>query len=432
MPTALQNGSPIQHLADWLAFKNSEPSTASKIQYHLCGRVALLGISLVSLAEAAGRAVLGSIAFLGFVMTLGLWREAKNFSIDQMEKGSQSKSIAFKCLRGVISPKEWVHRPARAYPVEPEGPLTPEMRSWRVRQGAGLIVGKLQGQFERAQQQAAQEPNKEFRYLPAPENFGGEAHTEKVAGYEVGVCHFIGRRPTMEDEHLATSFDLHVGGKVYPVQLFGIFDGHGGHEASLYVRENLKRELHETLNEFCLNGLTEEAIWNGLKITFVRLNEGFKDGPSGSTATVAMILDGKLWTANVGDARTILDNGIQLSEDAKPADPYYQKGIENRGGQVFFNRINWRLAVARAIGDRDVEGVSARPKITVYPLAKIPKGSHLILACDGIYDVSSTRQVAAAVRAHNKLTAEELAKNMVHSASEALSKDNLSVLVVKF
>ncbi len=297
--------------------------------------------------------------------------------------------------------------------------------------GTEQIASKLQNQFKRVQHQAAQELDKAFRYLSAPTDFQGYAHTERVPSYEVGVCHFIGRRPTMEDEHLTTSFDLKVADKVYPIQLFGIFDGHGGGTASLYVKQNLECKLHETLNEFCSEGLTDEAIWNALKITFVKLNKEFNEPHSGTTATVAMILDGKLWTANVGDSRTIVDDGTQLSEDAKPTDPYYQKGIENRGGRVFDDRVNGILAVARAIGDHNVGAISARPKITVYPVSKIPKGGHLILACDGIYDVSSTRQVAAAVRAHRDQPVAELARNIVYSAGHADSEDNLSVLVVK-
>ncbi|MBS0626798.1 MAG: protein serine/threonine phosphatase 2C family protein, partial [Verrucomicrobia bacterium] len=165
---------------------------------------------------------------------------------------------------------------------------------------------------------------------------------------------------------------------------------------------------------------------------FVKLHEEFKEGRSGTTATVAMILDGKVWIANVGDSRTILDNGIQLSEDAKPTDPRYQKGIENRGDKVFLGRINGCLAVARAIGDHDVGTINPRPKITVYPLSKVLKGGHLILACDGVYNVSSTRQVAAAVWNHKNLSVKELAKNIVYSAYIAGSEDNLSVLLVKF
>jgi len=83
------------------------------------------------------------------------------------------------------------------------------------------------------------------------------------------------------------------------------------------------------------------------------------------------------------------------------------------------------------VGDHNVGAISARPKITVYPLSMIPRGSHLILTCDGIYDVSSTRQVAAAVRIHNNQSAVELAKNIVYSAYQANSGDNLSALIVK-
>lgn len=306
-----------------------------------------------------------------------------------------------------------------------------DMRSYQIIQGTGQIADKLQNQFDRAQKQAALEPDKSFQYISSPADFRGKAETEKVAGYEAGVCHFIGKRSTMEDQHLTCSFDLIAGGKAYPIQLFGVFDGHGGGEAALFVKRNLERKLHETLKEFCQGGLTDEAIWNGLKITCVGLKDEFGMRESGTTATFAMILDGKLWTANVGDSRTILDNGIQLSEDAKPSDPHYRQGIENRGGIVFFNRVNGNLAVARSIGDYYVGAVSARPKITVYPLSLLPKGSHLILACDGIYDVSSTRQIAAAVREHANLSAAQLAQNIVYSAYEAKSGDNLSALIVK-
>ena len=300
----------------------------------------------------------------------------------------------------------------------------------RVRVGAELIADKLDRQFARTQKQAEEEVDGPFQFLAAPRDFPGEAHTEKVGGYDVGVCHFIGRRPSMEDEHLATTFNLNVMGKVYPVQLFGVFDGHGGREAAIHVRENLEQVFQQTLEEFCSKGLTDEAIWNALKIACVKLKIGFDQRHAGTTATIAMILDGKLWSANVGDSRTILDNGIQLSEDAKPDDPNYKNGIENRGGQVIGSRVNGILGVARAIGDHSVGAVSSRPKVTVYPMAKIPKGTRLILGCDGIYDVGSTRQVAAGARAHHRQSVAELARNIVYSAYKARSGDNLSATVV--
>lgn len=453
---------PACHLSFHLLLKSIDcKKVHKKIAFHLVGRVAFLGASLISLAEAVGRVAFGSFAAFGYLATLGCWTKAKSFGERQFAIALQAGQVSKMCLIGVFSVRRaisslfstrillrmkelrleeeellfqdkvfWQDRIV----LEPQGELTPEMRSWRVRQGAERIAGKLEKLFSRAQLKAKEEPDKEFRYQKAPKDF--KAHTENVAGYEVGVCHFIGRRPEMEDEHLATSFELEILGKKYPVQLFGVFDGHGGKGAAIYVKENLKERLQETLTHFCTKGLSDEAIWNGLKITFARLKADFKGGISGTTATVAMILDGKLWTANVGDSRTILDNGIQLSEDAKPDDPIYKKGIERRGGRVLVDpqgvpRVNGNLAVARAIGDRHVGAMSGRPKITAYPLSNILEKTHLILACDGVYDVASTKQVAGAVKNNSELSVEELAKNIVYSAYESGSEDNVSTLVVK-
>lgn len=388
----------ISSMVQGYVLQGEDQSIALKNKCYLSEKTTLVGTYLLSLVNRIAKVFMGTVWYL----------------------------VALICLQNEVS-AEPVNLPL----IKLQESLTPKMRSSRIRQGTDLIGSKLQKQYELAQNQATLEPDKAFKYLSAPINFQGQAHAEKVLNHEVGICHFIGRRPTMEDEHLTTFFNLQVKDRNYPVELFGIFDGHGGGKASCYVKENLKRKLHETLNEFCIEGLTDEAIWNALKITFVKLHEEFKESRSGTTATVAMILDGKLWTANVGDSRTILDNGIQLSEDAKPTDPRYQKGIENRGDKVFLGRINGRLAVARAVGDHDVGTINARPKITVYPLSKILKKSHLILTCDGIYDVSSTRQIAASVRTHKDLSAVELAKNLVYSAYKADSEDNLSVLIVK-
>jgi serine/threonine protein phosphatase PrpC len=144
-----------------------------------------------------------------------------------------------------------------------------------------------------------------------------------------------------------------------------------------------------------------------------------------------MLLNGRLWTANVGDSRIILDNGIQLTEDATPNDPNYKKRIIARGGCVLRQRVNGYLGVARAIGDHDVIGVCAEAKIIDFPISELPENSHLILTCDGIYEVASTRQIAKVVQDNKALSALDLAKNIVYSAYHSDSGDNLTALVVK-
>jgi protein phosphatase 1L len=305
------------------------------------------------------------------------------------------------------------------------------------------IHRRLINQMAHAERQMRAEPAKAFRPALAPPNW--ISHEERVGNLAVGVCHAQGRRPTMEDEHLAVQFNLQIGGRNYPVQLFGVFDGHGGPAASRYIRDHLREKLSEALRECNPTGLTEAGIWRALKIAFVRLDRDFGTAhpgvadDQGSTATVAMVLDGKLWTANVGDSRTVLDNAgtpVQLTEDAKPGDARYKKNIEKRGGAVVdvggVPRINRRLAVGRAIGDHALSrAINPRPKITVKPLSEIRAGSHLILCCDGIYDVAKTTDIVANVHVHRFFTASTLARNIVYSAYQSGSTDNLSALVVK-
>ncbi len=305
------------------------------------------------------------------------------------------------------------------------------------------IQSRLSGQMQHAERQMREEPSKGFHYAFAPA--GWNAHEERVGNLAVGVCHAQGRRPSMEDEHLAIETRVCIGGRDYPIQLFGIFDGHGGPEASRFIRDHLQEQLSGALLEFNPNGLSDAGVWRSLKMTFVRLHRNFKDAHphvangQGSTATVSMILDNKLWTANVGDSRTVLDNAgtpIQLSEDAKPSDARYKRNIEKRGGEVIpvgpVHRINGVLAVGRAIGDHRLgHAINPRPKITVKPLSEIQPGSHLILCCDGIYDVARTADIVQNAHAGRALLPGTLAKNIVYSAYLSGSTDNLSALVVK-
>jgi serine/threonine protein phosphatase PrpC len=342
---------------------------------------------------------------------------------------------------------------------------------------------RLKNQMERAQKQMEKEENdpckQKFTFVQE-ENIPGLSdglfEEGKIGGLSYGAFWAQGGRKNMEDTHLAIEFDLAIGPKIhptgasiggrkllgrktYPIKLFGIFDGHRGGKASQYLHDHLQKVLSKTLVEFNPNGLTDAGIFAALKLTFVILDRDFRNAnhpdrktkKHGSTATVAMILDEKLWTANVGDSRTVLDNAgaaIQLSEDAKPNDPYYKRNIEKRGGQVYqaphnvprlvnvpidqeFTKSKGGLSIARAIGGHHLgHALNPRPKITVKPLSEIQAGSHLILCCDGIYDVATTKQIVKNVHDNPSLIPRKHAKNIVYSAYHSGSRDNLSAMVV--
>lgn len=388
---------------------------------------------LFSLAKAVTHFVLSCLARIISFLICHSSRPLTAFVAAQQQK----KEAAWRAFRGISSPsvsvksttKKLAPPPVIALPAQD---LTAEQRENRIREPHD-IPHRLNRERVAAEAQMNTEPEKLFKYKETPTNF---VFTETRQGTGVGVASHIGGRQYFEDRHLAHSFVIRHADRDYPVQAFGVFDGHGGGVAAEFVRDQFVQKFTALLGRF---GLEEAGIWNALKLTFVELNQEFKQAhPNarlGTTACMAILLNNQLWCANVGDSRAVLiHNGraTQLSDDAKPGDPKYQAGIEHRGGRVMDGRINWELAVARAIGDHHVRGVSARPKIMKIPLADVASGGHLILGSDGFWDVTSSRQAARAVRRNPILPGQEekAAQNFVYSAGQVGSTDNTTVMVV--
>lgn len=88
---------------------------------------------------------------------------------------------------------------------------------------------------------------------------------------------------------------------------------------------------------------------------------------NGSTAVITIIVDDKLYVANIGDSEACLVSdydGDLLIQDLttahKASDPEEKKRIENLGGHVFFGRVFGTLAVSRSFGDSKFK----KPKTT--------------------------------------------------------------------
>lgn len=244
-------------------------------------------------------------------------------------------------------------------------------------------LGKNQ-KFALAQQQ--NESPKAFTLIPGdiPESLEFKIHDPKqpknflmerrdlngkevvIGERPVGIASCKGSRETMEDADLATTGSIELKDGSHPFELYGVFDGHGGAEASSFVKKNLARYLLNELEQRNRDGLTDEGIYHALKACCIKLDadyvcpEGMDDG---TTAAIALILDGKIWIANVGDSRTILikdGKPLQASEDAKPHIERYLAKIKKLRGNVSSNRVNGILAVARAIGDKKAKGIFRR------------------------------------------------------------------------
>jgi serine/threonine protein phosphatase PrpC len=244
-----------------------------------------------------------------------------------------------------------------------------------------------------------------------------------------GVDSNIGRRPTMEDAHLA----------VIPFEapnsaLFAIFDGHGGSLVSNYVAQNFEQVLKNT------RGNARERLTQAIETINNDIRNNYMGRREGTCAIIALLEGNKLYVANVGDSRAVLSRNNQalaLSEDQSPNRPDETQRIQRAGGLVINNRVQGNLAVSRAIGDFDLSPfVIATPEIREIDIQ--PNDNFLILSCDGIFERNIISRQNAVDIVRESLQQNQNNPNAAQIASQALvqaaynkgSGDNLSTIVV--
>lgn len=246
----------------------------------------------------------------------------------------------------------------------------------------------------------------------------------------------IGNRPYMEDTY---SYDKKM---PYGFEYYGVFDGHGGNEVSLFLQAHMKDVLKQQIIE-ALN--SNKGTIDVGKIIYDSFKTIVNDIPyktsitTGSTAIVVLRYKSKVWIGNVGDSRAIMNNGlgvIELSKDHKPNEESEYKRITSLGGNVSkvqegdVYRVNGVLAVSRAIGDFALSPyVTWNPEITTFNLGE--HNHYIFLATDGVWDVLTSKQVIDII---NKNIINEnwknIGNNIVSTARSYGSGDNIACMFV--
>ena len=230
---------------------------------------------------------------------------------------------------------------------------------------------------------------------------------------------------------------------------FAVFDGHGqyGDIVSKYCTEHF---LNELLNRKSLKtgkSPTVDSLPPALKKTFVKFDAQLKEASrthtpppqekggdgekisftfSGTTATMALVLDRHIVMVNTGDSRTILcsSGGIRSSTtDHNPGDKVEDKRIIEAGGKIHTtpskNKVildpekYTNLAVSRTLGDYgfkksptlppEQQIVSPMPDVEVIP-RQLSSDEFLLLASDGIFKSMSSSEAVAFVQQRMMVT----------------------------
>jgi len=234
-------------------------------------------------------------------------------------------------------------------------------------------------------------------------------------------------RRTMEDAHIILD-----GFNSEPTTgYFGIYDGHGGRGAVDFVAKT----LHENfLGVYKSHPDKVEENWKTAYAQTDREIAQNKIMYSGTTTVTALIRkkNDERWVhiANVGDARAVLcRNGTaqRLTYEHKGSDEGEAKRIVECGGFIVQNRVNGILAVTRSLGDCAMKDyVIGEPYTTDIKLEATD--THLILACDGLWDVCSDQEALGIVTAERE--AESMSKKLLIHALKNGTTDNVSVMVI--
>lgn len=314
--------------------------------------------------------------------------------------------------------------------------------------------------------------------------------------FDYGISEEMGHRSTMEDSCAIVQHLNMIPLSNYflaPQSYFGVYDGHGGSQASIFLSQTLHVAVADALTEAApdilqvieeagavvppvddagaappakeaLDAIVIKAAKEAFKKTDAEFIAQSDHSQSGSTATTVLILGRRLYCFNVGDSRTVLSRNfraVPLSNDHKPNREDESKRIRDAGGFVINNRVMGELAVSRAFGDVEFkkgiksiieeEGVGMagnnstadeqkswdQPLITAEPDTEVTtltsEDNFIVLACDGLYDVFTNDEVVAFVKAEMSLHGDAL-KCCQNITTEAIkkrnSRDNVSVILI--
>ena len=246
-----------------------------------------------------------------------------------------------------------------------------------------------------------------------------------------------GWRKRQEDAHIAVVSQ----GEKKNIDIFGVFDGHGGKEISQFVSNHFVEELIKNKN-------LESDMSQALKETFIKMDEimitpesieeikkyarlskeaddlqSKNEPPNSQFALLSQLLvqknpdandiymrtgctacvmsidekNKKLYFANAGDSRVVMcKNGVAFpqSEDHKPEMESEKARIYKAEGWISDGRVKGNLNLTRGFGDLEYkQNKNLKPEeqiITANPDIKvvdIEKGiDFVIIGCDGIWD----------------------------------------------
>ncbi len=231
----------------------------------------------------------------------------------------------------------------------------------------------------------------------------------------------IGRKRQVNQDFIFQSADP-VG--AFP-NLFILADGMGGHKggdfASKYLTETMVGFISKTQNSDII-----KVLRNAVRMSNTLIYEKSHSDPElngmGSTLVAAVISDGVLTAANVGDSRlyVIRDGIIQVTRDHSYVEELVEAGRMERNSEEYNKKKN---IITRAIGTE--ETVEAD-----YFEVDLIKNDHILLCSDGLTNMVDDDTILAIISGHGSL--QYKVRTLVEAANENGGNDNIAVILIRY
>ncbi|KAL6592380.1 hypothetical protein ACP70R_049433 [Stipagrostis hirtigluma subsp. patula] len=281
---------------------------------------------------------------------------------------------------------------------------------------------------------------------------------EKVlTGIEADAAEDKGCRHTMEDAWVV----LPDASTDSPGNLrcahFAIYDGHGGRLAAEYAQKHLHQNVIAAglPREWMLKLQRRQLLKVSVELMSLYCEKVLKEtGKMVQQLYVFGFWDRCVVVANAGDAKAVLARStstdgdgvvdetksqlkaIVLTREHKAIFPQERSRIQKAGGSVGPNgRLQGRIEVSRAFGDRQFKkvGLIATPDVHSFELTK--KDHFIILGCDGLWGVFGPSDAVEFVQKQLKETASAslAVRRLVKEAvRERRCKDNCTAVLIVF
>jgi len=248
-----------------------------------------------------------------------------------------------------------------------------------------------------------------------------------------------GRRNSNEDRHNIILNINNNDKNINDINLFGIYDGHGGTFVSKYLESNLPNYY---LGKKFKQPFNKEYHYEVFKIIQNQLLQNTLGYSSGSTCLVNIMYKYEnsihMNVLNLGDSRMtiIYSNGSykQITNDHKPDDDIEKSRLEKMGGEVYKDsegvyRIG-DLSLSRAFGDGDnAPYISQIPDIYYKKITTDTK--YIVMACDGLWDVIESKEIANILNDLSLNNNKNLAASLAQLALDKGSTDNVSIIIIE-